>query len=175
MPSPSGNYTPTTIRAIAAAIKGRLIEYAALDADQIIITTLAPEKVPTLASAFDVIFQLRGESPDVKMIDGAARRVNLRCRDVSLSIRSRLQLDTIGSEETHLLDAGEGHTAYEDAVCDALETWQPTDSAGNALVVEVLRLGRLSEARQLPKAEEWLISTWEMNSLKYVRNLTQDF
>ena len=170
-PSPTGNFTPCSIIDIAAVLGQHLQTFGVCAPSQFVVTCLPPEDVPHTTGDFDVLFVIGGETPDVKVIDGAGRNVNLRTREITLVARSRVLLDPVGSDQLAMLDVGTGHVQLEDSICNACEIYWPMDEAGNPLAVQPIRLGRLAKARKEKQHPEWIYSEWEV-SVPYIRQLS---
>lgn len=168
--TPTGNFTPTSVRVIGQALRDRVVSKGVCTADQFRVVVRDPSEVKPIAGDFDVLFALGDETPDERVRIGGGRTVNKRDRRATLVVRSRLLLDSVDEAGAQLFDPDDGHLRLEDAVCDALELFQPATEAGDWLVTEPITLNRLTRPRKLAGSEGWVYSEWEV-SFSYIRTL----
>jgi hypothetical protein len=96
---------------------------------------------PRAATAFDVYRHGAGRT------DTRVRRM------LAIKLWTNLGVDEVNSNQQWLTQASLGHLVNEHAIINALENWTPTDSAGNNLLVQGMKLHPVSEPEK-PNVEE---------------------
>ena len=86
-----------------------------------------------------IVIRPRVPSPIEGPVSSAGRVQGMKRRVLEVVCRTRLGMDTVDRDDNFLLRADDGHFALEDAVYDALEIFEPTDSTGNVLSAEPMR------------------------------------
>lgn len=130
-------FAPTKLVRILGLLHAYLVEQLRMPATSIFITALEMDDVQPLSGQRDLLIQLTGESP-LPWQEGGGRHVNGRSRGLKLALRTRLHLDQPSIDTARLTEETFGHLAAEEAIVDALESFQPTDAAGNVLALPIL-------------------------------------
>lgn len=132
--------TPLTVRRAGVretllAVQARLASWLGWDAGRVLLVAKR-KKPPTLTGDQDIVLRYAGFKADSER-----HRDRHDCRVVNLlriTLRNRLEYDEADRDDRWLTDATAGTLAFVDDVIDALQTWFPTDAAGNHLTVEGL-------------------------------------
>lgn len=156
------------LRAILLSLTDYLADALKLGEGAVVLT--ARDEVPRLAGDRDLVLRFKGETQRGRTHEGMGRVGAFRYRRLSVTARSRSEVDEAGSDRQHLLDALAGHVEFEDAAADALTAYFVEDHDGNLLAAEPLKVGPWSEPRADKKEPGWLESTLEVE-IGYLRNL----
>lgn len=126
----------SNIAAILRGIKTQLVTKTGLS-EHLIFMNLRPSGTsaathPVQSGSYLRLF-ISSPQPIPEWFAAAGRVNSGKARYLDVAVRTRLGLDTVDREDNHLLDTAEGHFILEDQVFDALEGFQPVDTAQNVL------------------------------------------
>lgn len=147
--------TPAQIKAdladILPLIEARLIARSVATASQIDYTlTDDLSAVPILMGDHDCWLHLKAEQPVGTFFDGSAELDVRVQRQLHVILRTRLELDEVGSARQFLRKATVGHLAFERMAFNALFNFFATDAQQNELTFGMEPLG-IQEPRGLNK------------------------
>lgn len=161
--------SPSTSRAIALAIKNRLLGQNILPSRRVVIAARlydwnAPKWQHFIAvRPIDLtVYQDWAESK--------GRHCTLVNRDFSVDIYTQLTLDDVNKDEDWTND----HFLYQDKVINALHIWLPTDGGGNSLTACPLHLSTVIHADKPTAVPGVGISQVHFN-VDYILDLSQPF
>lgn len=165
---------PTSLSAILLAIQTRLVEVLSWPEERIVLDARDDPDAEAVQPQADAFLRIRTEArtPVGETVDARGRKhPHMRAR-ISVTLRTRCDLDKVNSDQIALTHASRGHFAAEHKVWDALIVFQPEDDAGNWLVFEPIKPGPATSPRKPPKG--WMGSQIEFN-LGFILDLTQSY
>lgn len=153
MPLPTVNRSP--LADIVRAVLAGLAQYAGVPKSRVKLWRSDADLPPLADADNDLVVQVSGPVPDEPVVIGAGRVDTRITRHVTVTARTRCELDELSTAQVRLLDANLGHYALEEAVIDAMQMLDFQDKQGNQLLVQPIRLVPSQGARAVPRSAQW--------------------
>lgn len=128
----------TTPGAILKAAKTILV--SGLGIQDSLVKISARKELPYFTGDQDFVMRLRLPIPEDDFVSGSGRYASVLKRALTITIRTRLATDRSDSDERLLLDPSFGHLIREDQVLRLFHLRFLTDSSGNTLAIEPIRV-----------------------------------
>ena len=165
---------PTNLADILTSLQARLMDVLGWPEERVIIDMRDDHDADTITSQAEQYVRLKAGPRNPLGADVEARgRIQPRMSaQISVRLRTRVNLDKAQSDVTALTDASRGHLRVEAGVWDALLNFQPVDGDSNWLVSETVK-PRLATAPQKPPAG-WAQTTINFD-VTFIMDLDQSY
>jgi hypothetical protein len=160
-----------SFRDILTSVRTQLVNYVQLNENQ--IKVVAREDVPYWPSTQYLLLRPRSIVPQPGWNSGAGRVSTVVSRNLLVMVRTKLWTDVADQDAFWLSsDPTESHILLEEKVADALHEFFPTDTSGNHLTIQGLKLTPSPEPVKAPQEPSWGQTALEF-SIFYQLNLNQ--
>jgi hypothetical protein len=158
---------------ILQAIRKEIVRLRVIEDIDRVILVARRTTVPNLVGDKDILIRVN-PTQVVTSVEGEGRYFTKIRRLIEVIPRVRLALDEVGRDANWLMNEELGIIAFEDAIIDALQLFQPTNTAEDAfLIVEPMRLVSMTipEKANEPNSK-WgsSVQSWE---IMYQQDLDQ--
>lgn len=164
----------STIGDIVTVLLALLAKYTGIPATRIKLWRSGAQLPPAMDGDNDLVVQVSAPTPDTDSVTGAGRVDTRLTRTVTVSVRTRCELDEASADPVRLLDLNIGHYALEEKVIDALQVAFVSLAADDLLV----QPARMSTGAGAAPAPVFHSSNWTVSALPfeivYESKLTQD-
>jgi hypothetical protein len=164
---------PTKLPAVLRSVRARLVAVLGWPEARVIVDARGDADADSVTVQADRYVRLRVESrtPDPN-VEGRGRVYPDMHARISVTVRSRTDIDAANSDLVALTDESLGHLNHEEDVWDALYCFQPVDSSGNWLVRQPIVPAQATAPRKPPKG--WMQSALEFGVI-YILDLDQSY
>ena len=129
---------------------------------------------PHFQGDHDVLLRPRGFQVDKGLWDGGGRIQTGLHRRLEVICRTRLALDPAGEAGRYLLDADDGHLAFEDRIFDAITGFMPMDSEEDENILCTEPIEPISGSDPVGASRTAKATNWGETTLTFVVHYLAD-